>query len=239
MSRLLSVALCALAALLVACGDEKKDEGPRAGADKPPAERPAEDPPAGEDSGPPSCQEVEAPEPRSDGGAKRPTEKLPPGAKVTVVFHTNCGEITLRLDQATAPKTAASFAALAEGGFFDGTVFHRIVPGFVIQGGDPTGTGTGGAGYSTVDVPPRDAAYGRGVVSMAKSATEPPGTGSSQFYIVTAPDAGLPPEYALVGKVVKGMAVVDAISEQGDPASGGNGTPLMPVVIEKTEVGGL
>ena len=103
----------------------------------------------------------------------------------------------------------------------------------MIQGGDPTGTGTGGPGYSTRDTPPADTVYTKGVVAMAKTQAEPPGTAGSQFYIVTAPDAGLPPDYAVLGKVVKGQDVVDAIGELGDPASGDAGTPLQPVVIER------
>ena len=121
-------------------------------------------------------------------------------------------------------------------GFLDDTVFHRIVPGFVIQGGDPTGSGTGGPGYSTRDVPPRDTRYVEGTVAMAKTEVEPPGTAGSQFYIVTAPDAGLPPDYALLGEVVEGQEVVAAIGELGDPASGGEGVPLQPVVIESAEL---
>ena len=172
------------------------------------------------------------PEPRPDGGAKKPTERLDPGTTYIVTLRTSCGPIAIRLDQKTSPKTTASFAHLARTGFYDGTVFHRIVPGFVIQGGDPTGSGTGGPGYTTRDVPPQDAAYVRGTVAMAKSPTEPPGAGGSQFFIVTGPDAGLTPDYALVGKVVQGQRVVDRIGELGDPASGGAGTPLQPVVIE-------
>ena len=169
------------------------------------------------------CETAEAPPPKPDGGAKKPKRPLAAGAKYDVVMQTSCGEITLRLDQKTSPKTAASFANLVETGFYDRTVFHRIVPGFVIQGGDPTGTGGGGPGYSTRDVPPQDTVYTKGVVAMAKTATEPPGTSGSQFYIVTAPDAGLPPEYAVLGKVVAGQDVVDAIGELGDPASGERG----------------
>ena len=149
---------------------------------------------------------------------------------------TNCGTFTIRLDPKRSPHAVASFEALAKDGYFDDTVFHRIVPGFVIQGGDPTGTGTGGPGYSTRDVPPRGVVYTKGVVAMAKTAAEPPGTAGSQFYIVTAPDAGLPPDYALLGKVVKGQAVADAIGKLGDPASGEAGTPLQPVVIERAAV---
>ncbi len=96
------------------------------------------------------------------------------------------------LDPESAPATAASLVALAEAGFYDDTVFHRIVPGFVIQGGDPTQTGGGGPGYQTVDVPADDAAYTHGVVAMAKAGPEPPGTAGSQFFVVTGADVGLP-----------------------------------------------
>ncbi len=126
--------------------------------------------------------------------------------------------------------------ALAKDGFFDGTVFHRIVPEFVIQGGDPTGSGTGGPGYSTRDAPPDDAVYTRGVVAMAKTEDEPAGTAGSQFYVVTGADAGLPPEYAILGKVVKGLDVTARIGKLGDPQSEGAGTPTQTVVIEKAAV---
>jgi peptidyl-prolyl cis-trans isomerase B (cyclophilin B) len=222
--RRLALPLCVLALGLTACGDDDDDGSPSAGAG---------DTTQTQADGGGECASVEQPEPRPDGGARRPPAALKPSATYDVVLGTSCGDITIRLDQRTSPKTAASFAGLAEAGFFDGTVFHRIVPGFVIQGGDPTATGTGGPGYSTRDVPPQDAAYTRGTVAMAKTGTEPPGTAGSQFYIVTAPDAGLPPEYALLGKVVKGQAVVNAIGELGDPASGDAGTPLQPVVVER------
>ena len=99
---------------------------------------------------------------------------------------TSCGSFTIQLDQKTSPNAAASFAALARSGFFDDTIFHRIVPGFVIQGGDPTAGGSGGPGYSTTDDVPADAAYVPGVVAMAKAGNEPPGTAGSQFFVVTA-----------------------------------------------------
>jgi cyclophilin family peptidyl-prolyl cis-trans isomerase len=209
---------------LAACGDD--DDGD---SGTPQATAKAEQPAGG-------CQAAEQPNPKPDGVAKRPTAALDPSATYDVVLKTSCGDITIRLDQKASPKTAASFAGLAKAGFFNGTVFHRIVPGFVIQGGDPTATGTGGPGYSTRDVPPRDATYTKGVVAMAKTQTEPPGTAGSQFYIVTAADAGLRPEYAVLGKVVEGQDVVDAIGELGDPASGEVGTPLQPVVIERATV---
>ena len=181
------------------------------------------------------CSEVDAPEPREEGGGEKQTA-LPDGKAPELVVETNCGSFTIALDEQASPKTVASVAGLAEAGFYDDTTFHRIVPGFVIQGGDPTGTGTGGPGYSTRDAVPRSATYTKGVVAMAKTQTEPPGTAGSQFFVVTAGDAGLPPEYALLGRIVKGQDVVDTIGELGDPASGSAGVPLQPVVIEKTTV---
>jgi peptidyl-prolyl cis-trans isomerase B (cyclophilin B) len=224
--RLTALLLCALALGLAACGGD--DDG--GGSDKSQGS-PKVDLKVAE-----GCPSVAQPQAKPDGGAKRPTQALAPDATYDVVLETSCGDVTIRLDQKASPKTAASFAGLAKAGFFDNTVFHRIVPGFVIQGGDPTATGTGGPGYSTRDVPPAGTTYKKGTVAMAKTQTEPPGTAGSQFYIVTAGDAGLPPEYALLGKVVKGQDVVDAIGELGDPASGGAGTPLQPVVIKRATV---
>jgi peptidyl-prolyl cis-trans isomerase B (cyclophilin B) len=129
---------------------------------------------------------------------------------------TNLGSFDVRLDVEDSPCTTSSFAALVRKRFFDGTIFHRIVPGFVIQGGDPTGTGRGGPGYTVVDVPPRDSLYTKGVVAMAKTATEPPGTAGSQFFVVTADNAGLPPEYAILGVVTKGLPVVERIGRLGN-----------------------
>jgi peptidyl-prolyl cis-trans isomerase B (cyclophilin B) len=165
-----------------------------------------------------SCTEVEPPEPRDEGGGEKQTE-LPAGKKPELVVETNCGTFTIALDADASPKTVASVAGLAEQGFYDDTTFHRIVPGFVIQGGDPTATGTGGPGYSTVDTPAESTRYTKGVVAMAKTAEEAPGTSGSQFFVVTGVDIGLPPEYAVIGKVTEGMDVVDKIGKLGDPAS--------------------
>ena len=146
-----------------------------------------------------------------------------------MTFATSCGTFTVTLDLDAAPETSASLVALAEDGFYDDTIFHRIIPGFVIQGGDPTQTGGGGPGYSTVDVPPADAAYVKGVVAMAKSAAEAPGTSGSQFFVVTGADVGLPPEYAVVGEVTEGLDVVELIGTLGDPATE---QPIQPIVVE-------
>jgi cyclophilin family peptidyl-prolyl cis-trans isomerase len=179
------------------------------------------------------CEAVDAPEPRDDGGATAPTEPLDPDVTYTLTFVTNCGSFAVTLDQKAAPQTAASLVSLARDGFYDDTVFHRIVPGFVIQGGDPTATGTGGPGYQTVDPPPPDAAYTKGVVAMAKGADEAPGTSGSQFFVVTGDDIGLPPEYAAVGTVTAGQDVVDRIGELGDPSTE---EPTEPVVISTVTV---
>jgi cyclophilin family peptidyl-prolyl cis-trans isomerase len=235
---LLAALLCALSVAAVACGDDDDDSGgsDAGAAQEQAAPEPAPEEPQAEQQAEGGCREVPQPEPRADGGAKKPSGRLDPKATYVVTLRTSCGDIAIRLDQRTSPQTAASFAHLARTGFYDGTVFHRIVPGFVIQGGDPTGSGTGGPGYTTVDTPPQDATYLQGTVAMAKSGAEPPGAGGSQFFIVTGPDAGLPPDYALVGEVVEGQRVVDQIGQLGDPASGGAGTPLQAVVIEGAEV---
>jgi cyclophilin family peptidyl-prolyl cis-trans isomerase len=144
---------------------------------------------------------------------------LDPNRPHSVGVVTNLGRFSFSLDVKDSPCVTSSFASLVRRGFFDGTIFHRIVPGFVIQGGDPTGTGTGGPGYSVKDTPPSDARYTKGVVAMAKTQSEPPGTAGSQFFVVTAPDAGLTPDYALLGKVTDGLKVVERIGRLGDPAT--------------------
>jgi peptidyl-prolyl cis-trans isomerase B (cyclophilin B) len=149
-------------------------------------------------------------------GAKVTFPLLNPKLPHTVDVLTNLGRFAIRLDVDDSPCTTSSFAALVRQRFFDGTVFHRIVPGFVIQGGDPTATGTGGPGYTVVDVPPRNSLYTEGVVAMAKTPTEPRGAAGSQFFIVTASDAGLQPDYAILGVVTKGLKVVERIGRLGN-----------------------
>ena len=229
----LLIALLAIALLAAGCGGGETTSSIPSGdaADTgAPAETESAEAPATE--APEGCREVEAPEPKEDGGEKAPKEPLDDGKKYTATVTTNCGKFAFSLDLDTAPKTAASFAALAGKGFYEGTVFHRIVPGFVIQGGDPTGTGGGGPGYKTVDKPPSDATYTKGVVAMAKAGNEAPGTSGSQFFVVTGADAGLPPEYAVLGKVTSGMKVVERIGELGDQAE----QPTFTVVIERVSV---
>jgi peptidyl-prolyl cis-trans isomerase B (cyclophilin B) len=176
------------------------------------------------------CEQAAKPKPKPDGGQTPPDATLK--APADLVFATNCGSFTVRLDPKLAPHTGASLVKLARNGFFDDTIFHRIVPGFVIQGGDPLGRGTGGPGYSTVDKPPADARYTKGVVAMAKTAADPVGTSGSQFFVVTGEDAGLPPDYAIVGKVTHGLEVVERIGELGDASE----EPTQTVLIRKVTV---
>jgi peptidyl-prolyl cis-trans isomerase B (cyclophilin B) len=177
------------------------------------------------------CEKVEAPEPKLVS-LKAPKQTIKPGEEVTAVVETSCGTFDIALDTTRAPKTSNSFAYLAEEGFYDDLTFHRIVPEFVIQGGDPEGTGTGGPGYSVVEKPPANLAYTKGIVAMAKSSAEPPGSSGSQFYVVTGADAGLPPEYALVGKVSQGLDVVERIGQLGTPSE----KPKQTVLIKKITI---
>jgi cyclophilin family peptidyl-prolyl cis-trans isomerase len=211
-------ALLLLCALLVgACGDDSSDES--AARLKPPAA---------------ACDPVEAPEPKGEGDLARPKARLDRSKTYVATVSTNCGDFEITLDPKQAARTGGSFKALADEGFYVDTTFHRIVPGFVIQGGDPKGDGTGGPGYSVVEAPPRDLAYTKGVVAMAKTATEASGTSGSQFFVVTAEDAQLPPEYALLGKVTSGQDVVDKIGVvETDPATD---APVEPIVISSVEV---
>ena len=149
------------------------------------------------------------------------------------MLKTSEGSFTITLDQKTSPKNTASFAALVRKGFFDGTIFHRIIPGFLFQGGDPTGKGTGGPGYTVRDAVPRTTHYTRGVVAMAKRGDEPAGTGGSQFFVVTQADLGLPPLYAVIGRVTDGLATVLKIDKLGDVATE---KPTKRVVIEHAEL---
>jgi len=177
------------------------------------------------------CKKVEAPAPKNVS-LKAPPQTVKKGEELTAVVQTSCGTFEIALDTTRAPKTTNSFAYLAEQGFYDDLTFHRIAPGFVIQGGDPLGTGVGGPGYSVDEKPPANLSYTKGTVAMAKSSAEPPGRSGSQFYVVTAPDAGLPPEYALIGKVDEGYDVVAKIDKLGTPAE----KPKQTVLIEKMTI---
>jgi peptidyl-prolyl cis-trans isomerase B (cyclophilin B) len=229
-------ALCALALLaaLVAagCGGSDKKTTSSAAKSKPAttaSTTPADTTTTAQKVG---CQKVTSPKPKPEK-ADKPTQKLDPSKTYTATVETSCGSFDIVLDNKESPKTSASFDSLAQQGFYDDTTFHRIVQGFVIQGGDPLLNGQGGPGYKVVEAPPKNAQYTNGVVAMAKTEIEDPGTSGSQFFVVTGPDAQLPPDYAILGKVSSGMDVVKAIEAQ---PTGPNDMPLSPVVIKKISV---
>jgi len=179
------------------------------------------------------CPKVKRPKPRSE--SRKPPKKLLDAHKNwTATLTTSCGSFTIRLDVKDSPHTTASFASLARSHYFDNTIFHRVVPGFVIQGGDPTASGTGGPGYSTVDKPPKSTRYTPGTVAMAKTGTEAAGTSGSQFFVVTGDASFLTPDYALLGHVTKGMAVVQKIGKLGQRTEAG--TPTRIVVIRSVTI---
>lgn len=151
-----------------------------------------------------------------------------------ITIKTNKGEIQFATYDADAPKTVENFITLAEKGFYNGVVFHRVIKGFMIQGGDPQGNGTGGPGYQFADelnpaTPSYKEGYKRGVVAMANAG---PNTNGSQFFIMHQ-DYPLPNNYTIFGKVVKGQDIVDAIATSPTDASD---KPLSPITMEKVTV---
>ena len=145
---------------------------------------------------------------------------IDPEKRYSARFTTSKGEFVVALDAVRAPKTVNNFVFLARYHYYEGVVFHRIIPGFVVQGGDPTGTGTGGPGYTIPDELPKAGAYKIGTVAMAN--TGAPHTGGSQFFIVVGKSGTqLPPSYSIFGQVTSGMNVVQAIAADGSAS----GTP--------------
>jgi cyclophilin family peptidyl-prolyl cis-trans isomerase len=178
------------------------------------------------------CSRTQAPVPRGAQRIPKPTLKLDPSKRYLVSLATNCGAIEIELDVRQAPRTTASFAYLVKRGFYNDLTFHRVAAGFVIQGGDPNGDGSGGPGYTIVEPPPSNMRYTLGTVAMAKTATDPSGASGSQFFIVTAADAALPAQYALVGNVVGSFAGVQTIAKlPTNPPQ--DGAPMTPVVIRR------
>jgi peptidyl-prolyl cis-trans isomerase B (cyclophilin B) len=224
----LSIALAASLAL-AGCGSDKGEKG-KGGTT---AAKQAT-------TGPPECEKVPTPRPKPEPNLAQPSLRLDPGKTYNAVVETNCGSFTITLDVKNSPKTAASFVYLARQRFYDGLTFHRVIRGFVIQGGDPRGNGTGGPGYQVVEAPPRSVRYTRGVVAMAKTEAEDPGTSGSQFYVVTGEDAQLPPDYAVLGRVTAGQDVVGAIeivpTDQRSSDPGRLDRPLSPVVIRRISI---
>lgn len=164
---------------------------------------------------------------RFDG---EPPMGIDPAKRYTAVIETSKGDMTVALDPVAAPRTVNSFVFLARYHYFDGIVFHRIIPGFVLQGGDPTGSGSGGPGYRFADELPPPGRYELGSLAMANAG---PDTNGSQFFVISGADGmRLPPSYSLFGKVVQGLDTVAAIDAVGTKS----GKPSEQVVIQSVTV---
>ena len=168
---------------------------------------------------------------RTTAFATAPPNCIDPEKTYTAEVATTKGTFTITLDPERAPQTVNSFVFLARHRFYEGVLFHRIIPGFVVQGGDPQGTGSGGPGYEFADELPEAGEYKIGSVAMANSG---PDTNGSQFFVITG-DQGvqLPPSYSLFGQVTEGMDVVQALEAVGTP---GAGTPTEEVKIEEVTI---
>ena len=160
-------------------------------------------------------------------------DKFDPNKQYTAAVHTSLGDFVINFNKGQTPKTVENFVTLAKKGFYDKTIFHRVIKGFMIQGGDPIGDGTGGPGYKFADEK-FDGEYVRGAVAMANSG---PNTNGSQFFVMHE-DYPLPKNYTIFGKVVSGMETVDKIAES-KVESGGfgeNSKPVVPTVINSIEM---
>jgi peptidylprolyl isomerase len=169
--------------------------------------------------------------PKQQKFSEPPEMGIDPDKRYTAKMDTSMGELVIALDAAKAPKTVNNFVFLALNHYYDGVIFHRIINGFVCQGGDPEGSGRGGPGYRFEDELPKPGEYEVGSLAMANAG---PNTNGSQFFLISGPDgARLPPSYSLFGKVVKGLDIVDAM--QKVPTGGGD-RPKNDVVINSVTI---
>ena len=229
MSRPVAALIACLALLAAGCGSDSTTGKKKAPSGAEPAGTPTAT--ATRQTG---CAKVPDPGPKHEPKLSKPSTKLNPKKTYVATVATSCGDFQITLDAKRAPVTGGNFKYLVSKHFFDDLTFHRIVPDFVIQGGDPSGNGTGGPGYTVVEAPPKDLTYDPGVVAMAKTQTDPSGASGSQFFVVTGSGAAsLPPQYALLGKVTEGMDVVKTI---GAVQADAQGTPATPVVIKSIRI---
>lgn len=169
--------------------------------------------------------------PKSQKFPAAPEMGIDPDKRYTATMSTSMGELVIALDAVRAPKTVNNFVFLALNHYYDDVIFHRIIKGFVCQGGDPTGTGTGGPGYRFADELPKAGQYEIGSLAMANAG---PDTNGSQFFLISGGDGvRLPPLYSLFGKVVKGLDVVEAM--QSVPTGPGD-RPRTDVVINSVTI---
>jgi peptidylprolyl isomerase len=179
---------------------------------------------------PTSCPAADGSSPKTQHFDGPPPMCIDAGHRYTAEMTTSKGIMVIALDPISAPKTVNNFVVLARYHYFDGIVFHRVIPGFVLQGGDPTGTGTGNPGYRFEDELPKAGRYELGSLAMANAG---PNTNGSQFFVISGPSGiALPPLYSLFGKVVRGLDVVAAIDAVGTPS----GKPTERVTIESVVI---
>jgi len=178
----------------------------------------------------PDCPAADGSSPKTQHFDGPPPMCIDPSKRYVAEMTTSKGTIKIALDAAAAPKTVNNFVFLSRYHYYEGIVFHRVIPGFVLQGGDPQGTGTGGPGYRFEDELPKPGRYELGSLAMANAG---PNTNGSQFFIISG-DSGvrLPPQYSLFGKVVAGLDVVAAVDAIGTQS----GTPREKVVIEAVTI---
>ena len=231
MSRFFAAAAACFALLFAACGGSDKPK-PAAATTAPEATATAT---AALDAN--HCTPAQDPGKQTREKLAKPAETLDAAHTYVATVDTNCGTFSITLDAKLAPKTGGSFKFLADQGFYDGLLIHRIVPGFVFQGGDPESTGQGGPGYQVVEAPPKSFKYRKYSVAMAKSANDAPGTSGSQFFVVTGADGEkLTPDYAVLGEVTSGQDVADKIGAiVTDPRTDFPDTPVLIKSIKVAE----
>ena len=178
----------------------------------------------------PPCPNPDGSSPKQQSFDAPPPMCIDPQRRYSAEMVTSKGAMVIALDPIAAPVTVNNFVFLARYHYYEGVVFHRVIPGFVLQGGDPTGTGTGGPGYRFADELPTAGRYELGSLAMANAG---PDTNGSQFFVISGPQGvRLPPQYSLFGKVVTGMDVVSSIDGLGS----GSGKPKEIVTIESVTV---
>jgi len=228
--RLRPAALSLLAVLplaLAACGSDDSGDSPSSQASTPPG---SSAPATGATAAAAECPPEAGTEQRTTSFPAAPPMCLKPDADYSARVTTDAGAFTVDLLEKKAPNTVNNFVFLARNHFYDGIAFHRVIPGFMIQGGDPQGTGSGGPGYEFPDELPAAGEYAVGSMAMANAG---PDTNGSQFFVVTGPNGvSLPPQYSLFGTVTEGMETVKKIEADGSQA----GTPTTKHTIQKVEV---
>jgi cyclophilin family peptidyl-prolyl cis-trans isomerase len=180
---------------------------------------------------PSPCPSPDGSSPRTIRFSEPPPMCIDPTKRYTATMETSLGTLVIALDAAAAPVTVNNFVFLARYHYYDGVTFHRVIKGFVCQGGDPEGTGRGGPGYRFADELPKTGRYEVGSLAMANAG---PNTNGSQFFIISGADGcRLPPQYSLFGKVVKGLEIVEAMQSV---ATGSGDKPRDDLVINSVSI---